>query len=368
MLEGASAACSSPAQTRRRAPRCAARRRRARTLRARCRGSPARCRPPAAGSRCLGRHVGRPRRARGARTGRAARAPVTVHEDVGVAGLHRLAPALDVSREADCVVVVAGQDAALASVVGGLSPRRHRRPDQHRLRRSLRRRLGAARRCSPPARRASRSSTSTTASAPARSPPASLAPPAAHVTRLLYVDCFAGVAGDMLLGALLDAGAASAPSATDSGGLGVTDSTSRWARRAPRDRARARRGDRAAGAARTALGRRPRADRRRRLPARARERAHAVFRRLAEAEGRVHGIAPEEVHFHEVGAVDAIADVCGVALRSRTSASTSRLLAASRAARLRRHRPRAPSAARAGDRRAAARARRSTASTSTSSS
>ena len=45
---------------------------------------------------------------------------VAVYEDVGVAGLHRLAPALEDLRRADCVVVVAGQDAALASVVGGL--------------------------------------------------------------------------------------------------------------------------------------------------------------------------------------------------------------------------------------------------------
>ncbi len=45
---------------------------------------------------------------------------VAVHEDVGVAGLHRLAPALDDLRRADCVIAVAGQDAALASVVGGL--------------------------------------------------------------------------------------------------------------------------------------------------------------------------------------------------------------------------------------------------------
>jgi NCAIR mutase (PurE)-related protein len=45
---------------------------------------------------------------------------VAVHADAGVAGLHRLAPALTDLRSADCVVVVAGQDAALASVVGGL--------------------------------------------------------------------------------------------------------------------------------------------------------------------------------------------------------------------------------------------------------
>jgi len=46
---------------------------------------------------------------------------VTVHEDVGVAGLHRLVSVLPDLEGADCVVVVAGMDAALASVVGGLA-------------------------------------------------------------------------------------------------------------------------------------------------------------------------------------------------------------------------------------------------------
>ena len=45
---------------------------------------------------------------------------VIVHRDAGVAGLHRLEPALEDLRSADCVIVVAGWDAALASVVGGL--------------------------------------------------------------------------------------------------------------------------------------------------------------------------------------------------------------------------------------------------------
>lgn len=45
---------------------------------------------------------------------------VIVHMDAGVAGIHRLEPALPDLRRADCVVVVAGWDAALASVVGGL--------------------------------------------------------------------------------------------------------------------------------------------------------------------------------------------------------------------------------------------------------
>lgn len=135
------------------------------------------------------------------------------------------------------------------------------------------------------------------------------------MTRLLYLDCVAGAAGDMLLAALLDAGAGEDSVRGGLDGLGVgglrveVGRTERHGISAARVEVLAppepgHRDWRDVRAMLDGAG----------LPPRAARIAHDAFRRLAEAEGRVHGVDPDDVHFHEVGAADALADVCGVAL------------------------------------------------------
>jgi uncharacterized protein (TIGR00299 family) protein len=130
-----------------------------------------------------------------------------------------------------------------------------------------------------------------------------------------YIDATAGVAGDMLLGALLDAGATVARVQQAIASLGVPGLGLRTET--------ARRGGLACLRAVITLP--TVTDRERHLadvlahveasdlgPA-GKDCAARVFRLLAEAEGAVHGQLPEEVHFHEVGAFDSLADVVGSA-------------------------------------------------------
>ncbi|TDC71441.1 LarC family nickel insertion protein [Actinomadura sp. GC306] len=130
--------------------------------------------------------------------------------------------------------------------------------------------------------------------------------------RIAYVNCFAGVAGDMALGALLDAGADLGEVRAMLKGLGVPGwslDTERVMRRGIAA-TRAIVGVEDDAVSRThaviedLVGSAP-------LPGRVRDRALAVFRSLAEAEGAVHGTPPADVHFHEVGGHDAIVDIVG---------------------------------------------------------
>ena len=127
------------------------------------------------------------------------------------------------------------------------------------------------------------------------------------MSRVLYIDCIGGVAGDMLLGALLDAGADVDAVREGLARLGIDDlslDTEPAVRHGiAATRAIVRRG-------RCAATPHWRTIRALDMP----ELAQDAFRRLAVAEGRIHGIDPEDVHFHEVGAIDAIGEVCGVAL------------------------------------------------------
>jgi uncharacterized protein (TIGR00299 family) protein len=138
------------------------------------------------------------------------------------------------------------------------------------------------------------------------------------MTRLAYVDAIAGVAGDMLLGALLDAGAD--PDRVRDGlrrlgarGLDLVTATEHRHGIAACRVVSVVSPDPGASPRRTWADVRALLDAAE-LPPRARTRAQAVFAALARAEGRVHGVAPETVHFHEVGALDAIGDVCGIVL------------------------------------------------------
>src|SRR6202021_2971038 len=140
-------------------------------------------------------------------------------------------------------------------------------------------------------------------------------PPMTDRPGAAYIDATAGVAGDMLLAALLDAGAdvervSGAIASLGVPGLGLRTEA-------------ARRGGLAC--LRAVITMPTATDRQRHLadvlghvgasdlrPA-GKDLATRVFRLLAEAEGAVHGEPPEDVHFHEVGAFDSLADVVGSA-------------------------------------------------------
>ena len=129
---------------------------------------------------------------------------------------------------------------------------------------------------------------------------------------LAWWHCFAGIAGDMALGSLVDAGADLALVERELVALPVGG----WSLEAEE----VLRG----GVAATRVHVRVREDQvirthahivglitEARLPPRARDRALATFARLADVEGRLHRRPPAQVHFHEVGGTDAVIDIVG---------------------------------------------------------
>ncbi len=158
--------------------------------------------------------------------------------------------------------------------------------------------------------------------------------------KTLYLDLFSGISGDMFVGALLDLGADFARLERDLAGLGVGGyhlHATRGLRGGvsgikfevhlagdhdagatavhhhesgpgtPHEHPAAHQPARDFAAIRELIAASP-------LSPWVKATATAVFRRIAEAEGRIHHQPPEQVHFHEVGAVDSIVDIVGACL------------------------------------------------------
>lgn len=130
--------------------------------------------------------------------------------------------------------------------------------------------------------------------------------------KIAYLDCFSGISGDMFLGALLSCGLSLKDLEEGLKSLPLKG----WQLKLKRVR---QHGIEAIDVEIAVEGSQPERHLKdilaiiqaSSLPAPVQEKARAVFERLAAAEARVHGISPEAVHFHEVGAVDAIIDIVG---------------------------------------------------------
>jgi len=131
--------------------------------------------------------------------------------------------------------------------------------------------------------------------------------------RIAYFDCFSGISGNMILGGLLDLGVPIHVMEEHLGKLGLESFD---IEASPADRAHL-------GGTHVTVTPRERATKERNfkeirglienssLEEDVKQSSLLAFRRLAEAEGRIHREKPEHVHFHEVGALDSIVDIVG---------------------------------------------------------
>jgi pyridinium-3,5-bisthiocarboxylic acid mononucleotide nickel chelatase len=134
------------------------------------------------------------------------------------------------------------------------------------------------------------------------------------MVKMAYFDCFSGCSGDMILGALLDAGLSlddlkEALSSLEIGGYSLScEKVKRCGITATKFNVimdeQVHQHHRSLADILNILNAS-------RLPTGVKQVSGAVFQRLGEAEARVHGVPLEEVHFHEIGAVDSIIDIAG---------------------------------------------------------
>lgn len=132
---------------------------------------------------------------------------------------------------------------------------------------------------------------------------------------IAYFDCFSGISGDMSLGALVDVGVPVDVLVEELKKIPIEN----WSLTSARERRGAIEGVKITISFSGEQPHRHLADIVKLLDQSGLdkpviEKSIAVFERLAEAEGRVHGIPASRVHFHEVGAVDSILDVVGTVL------------------------------------------------------
>ena len=130
---------------------------------------------------------------------------------------------------------------------------------------------------------------------------------------LAYFDCFSGISGDMTLGALVDAGFPLEVLRAELAKLDLTDYTL--------SSEKVRRSGISATKVHVVLDKKEQparhlADISRIINSSSlspviQQKSLAIFHRLAEVEAKVHGTTPDRVHFHEVGAVDALVDIVG---------------------------------------------------------
>jgi uncharacterized protein (TIGR00299 family) protein len=132
--------------------------------------------------------------------------------------------------------------------------------------------------------------------------------------KICYLDAFSGIAGDMTVGALLDAGVDRAALLEGLTSLGTSatfriEKTARHGIAASKfhvDAVETKKHRHLPHILDMVDGSK--------LPNAVKQTSARVFQRLGEAEAKVHGVAVEKVHFHEVGAVDSICDIAGACL------------------------------------------------------